>query len=422
MTMVVAVTLVAAPAPGTGAPAEAGDGRLVVADTAASRLYVYSVPEVRLLATLENLKLDLHSGTVALPDGRLLLVDALSGEFVVLQVGWSGTPEVVGRVRIPTPTAWSAVDPQLRYFVASSFRNAPREIAAIVDLTSLRLHQREFDMKGDDELHPMLGGHPLTLYVSVTGELHAYPLADVLADRAATPAATARIGTGTHGPVIAHGLRKLALTTHNGLEVVDIAGPMLGRHRVLPWDASGRSGGRNTRPRLAHDGRRVYGAVWPSLPAERWAERQNDIHVADLEDGTVRRLALAAGIVPRVAISEPYALFFNVHPAGDAAYVLDVRPGSETFQRIVARIPLPALVASPPIPGESPAGRGSRSGAITPDGRWAFVSQGGDGKVAVIDTAARRVVRVLSVPTPLRGGGYMVALQPGMRLVDTVGR
>lgn len=397
-------------------------GRLVVADTVAARLYVYSLPDLGLLATFENLRLDLHSGTLPLADGRLLLVDAQAGEFVVLGAGWSGSPAVAVRVRIPTPTAWSAVDPGLRYFVASSFRRAARETAAIVDMASLSVHEVVFDLKGNDELHPLLGGNPLTLYASVTGELYAYPLADVLVNRATGPASTARIGAGTHGPVIAHGLGKVALTTRAGLEVVDIAGPKLGPHRVLPWDASGRSGGQNFRPRLAYDGRRVYGAVYPPLPAERWAERQNDVHVADLKDGTVRRIALAAGIVPRFAISEVYALFFHVHPAGDAAYLLDVRPESETFQRIVARIPLPPLEASPPVAGESPAGRGSRSGAITPDGRWAFVSHGGDGRVSVIDTSVRRIVRVLTVPTPLRGGGYMVAWQPGIRLVDTVGR
>lgn len=397
-------------------------GRLVVADTMAARLYVYSLPDLGLSATFDNLRLDLHAGTLPLPDGRLLLVDGQSGEFVVLQVAGSAPPAVVGRVRIPTPTAWSAVDPGLRYFVASSFRAAASETAAIVDLATLRVHERVFDLKGRDELHPVLGGSPLALYASVTGELYAYPLADVLAGRATEPAATVRIGSGTHGAVIAHGLRKLALSTRVGLEVVDISGPALGRHRVLPWDVSGRSGGQNTRPRLSYDGRRVYGAVWPSLPAERWAERQNDIHVADLADGSVRRLALAAGLVPRFAISEVYALFFNVHPVGDAAYLLDVRPESETFLRIVARIPLPALEATPPVPGQAPAGRGSRSGAITPDGRWAFVSHGGDGRVSVIDTNARRTVRVLTVPTSLHGGGYMVAWQPGARLVDTIGR
>lgn len=405
-----------------GAPLTADVGRLVVADTAAERLFVYSVPDLNLLATFEGIRLDAHSGTIALSDGRLLLVDMRASEFLVLRVGWAGTPAVEGRARIPTPTAWSAVDPGLRYFVVSSFRDAPTEIAAVVDLASLRVHQRAFDMKGDDELHPVLGGDPVTLYASVTGELSAFPLADVLAGRAAAPTATTPIGRGTHGPVFAHGLSRLALTTRAGLEVVDFSGATLGRHRVLPWEASGRSGARNARPRLAYDGRRVYGAVWPPLPPEQWAERRNDIHVANIEDGTVRRVALAAGIVPRFAISEVYALFFNIHPSGDAVYLFDVRPDAETFQRVVAKIPLPPLRTDAPIPGQSPAGRGSRSGAITPDGRWAFVSHGGDGTVSAIDTAARRIVRTLTVPTALRGGGYMVAMQPGARLVDTVGR
>jgi hypothetical protein len=212
-----------------GAPLAADLGRLVVADPAAERLFVYAVPGFDLLATFEDVRLDLHSGTIPLPDGRLLLVDARAGEFVVLRAGWTGTPAVEGRARIPTPTAWSAVDPGLRYFVASSFRDAPTEIAAVVDLASLRVHQRVFDMKGHDELQVVLGGDPLTLYASVTVELQTFPLADLLAGRAAAPTATAPLGRGTHGAVIAHNLNRLAVSTLAALEVVDCCPSRVGQ-------------------------------------------------------------------------------------------------------------------------------------------------------------------------------------------------
>jgi hypothetical protein len=77
-----------------------------------------------------------------------------------------------------------------------------------------------------------------------------------------------------------------------------------------------------------------------------------------------------------------------------------------------------------PEPGESPFGAGqeSRRATISPDGRWGFISHGGDGRISVIDTSDRRVARTLTVPTPLEKGGYLVAVQPGMPLADTIGR
>ena len=47
------------------------------------------------------------------------------------------------------------------------------------------------------------------------------------------------------------------------------------------------------------------------------------------------------------------------------------------------------------------------------------MSHGGEGKVSVIDTEARAVVRTLETPTTLAGGGYLVAGQRGVQPVDT---
>jgi YVTN family beta-propeller protein len=59
--------------------------------------------------------------------------------------------------------------------------------------------------------------------------------------------------------------------------------------------------------------------------------------------------------------------------------------------------------------------------AVTPDGRYAFATHGGDGKISVIDTLTLSVTQVV-VPTALRGGGYITAVQPDARIVDLVAR
>jgi YVTN family beta-propeller protein len=59
--------------------------------------------------------------------------------------------------------------------------------------------------------------------------------------------------------------------------------------------------------------------------------------------------------------------------------------------------------------------------AVTPDGRYAFATHGGDGKISVIDTATLSVTQVV-VPTALSGGGYIIAVQPDARVVDLIAR
>ncbi|MGY0063801.1 hypothetical protein ACWY4P_46275 [Streptomyces sp. LZ34] len=123
----------------------------------------------------------------------------------------------------------------------------------------------------------------------------------------------------------------------------------------------------------------------------------------------------------RFALSKPYALFFAIHPDGDAAYLLDVNPASSTYRRIVGRVPLHPLPHGPQE-GKPAAGTQRRSGAITPAGDLAFVSHGGDGLISVIDTRTRRVTKILKTPTPLAAGGYLTTVQPKTRLTDLIAR
>jgi YVTN family beta-propeller protein len=73
------------------------------------------------------------------------------------------------------------------------------------------------------------------------------------------------------------------------------------------------------------------------------------------------------------------------------------------------------------VSGVPAAGREARFVAVTPDGRYAFVTHGGDGKISVIDTARLSVTQV-SVPTALRGGGYITAVEKGAEPIDLVAR
>lgn len=407
---------------------------LLAADTAAEKVYVYSLPSLELTGQLDDVKLGAHAGIVALPDGRAVFADDKNVEFVVMAVDADGRPVVIGRAAIPTPTpfgraAWGMVDASLRYFAVSSDEaDAAAQAVTILDLTTYQVGQVRLELNKNregqyEEVHPYLGGAPLSLYVTTGEEIRSFLVEDVFAGTA-QPTGSVRIPANPHGPVISPELGRLYTTTTAGVAVMDIVGARLERPRTIPGDADGIAAGRNARPRLSYDGGYIYGAVVgssPILTPDRWAESRVYVHAADLRAETPKLVPLTTGIVGRFVLSEPYAMFVNINPDGDAALLFDVDPTSATFQQVVGRVPLEALSGGP-VAGEPATGKEGRSAAMTPDGRRAFVSHGGDGRISVIDTAARAVAGVLELPTAMKGGGYLAAVQPGTRLVDLAAR
>jgi len=417
------------------AAAQAAGGQLLASDTAAQRLYIYRLPELELIGQFDEMVLGAHAGVVALPDGRVLFVDDKNVEFVILQLTETGAPSVVSRVPIPTPlpfgrAGWAMIDPSQSIFAVSSDADgAAAQTVTLLDLKTLQVGQLQLDLKKNrtgayEEVHPYLGGSPLTLYVTAGEEIRAFPVSDVMAG-SAQPVAVTPISQNPHGPVLSSELSRLYVTTADGVNVLDITGNQLQQPRTLGWEVGGVRTTQNFRPRLSYDGGYIYGAVTaittPPLTARDWAESAAYAQIVDLRAETRGLLRLARGIVGRFQLSESYAIFGNVHPDGDAALLLDIQPASPTFQQVVARIPLEKLTNGP-VAGEAPAGKEARSVGITPDGAWAFVSHGGDGRISVIETATKRVSRTLELPTPLKGGGYLTAVQIGSRLVDPSAR
>lgn len=402
-----------------GTPAATGGaGQLVVADVAAHKLYVYGLDDFALDATLDGVTIATHAGLLMLPDGRLLFVDEGTQELVALRLAGEDGPEVVGRVPVPPAVSHFAVNPALTHAVVGA-SDAQRPLT-LVDLTSYT--SRPLTVEAG-EAGVMIGDDPLTLFHrnDVLKQVESYPVEGIVRG-STTPTGVVDTGAAGHGEAISHELRRLYLATDDGLDVVEIVPTGLDYRTTLPWDVSGRSGGRAYFVRLAADGRHLF-----SYMAERggeetpWETWRNDAYVADLETDQATRVELGSGLVYRFALSDPYALFFNMHPEGDNAHLLDVDPASPSFGTIVATIPLTPLTQGPKA-GESPWEAESRIAAITPDGSIGFVSHGGDGRISVIDTAARRVSRQLEVPTSLAGGGYMLVVQEGMSFADTIAR
>jgi hypothetical protein len=429
-----------APAPADSARSDGGEpaeppgleGFLLVAELQEGEeaIHAFSLPDLTHTGSIDGLRLANHMGALVLEDGRVITADDAHQQIVAIELDASGVPRVSARVHadLGEGAVWGCADADLTYFVAASGReDSDEQVANIVALDDFSLTGFEVTLNSVDgateELHPWIAGDPAHLLLGVGGEIEAYPLSDVLDGTAAAPVASVGVHAGAHGPVAWHagGIVYFAAAAGTGLDGVAL-GP-IARTKLIPWDVDGLSSGRNGRPRLSWDERYIYGAITRGEPAGdvHWAERVVDLHIADLQSARARRLPLTTGIVPKFQLSKRFALFANVTADADYALLVDVDADSPSFQEKVAQIELEPLREGP-IAGEPTSGKQARASAITPDGKWAFVSHGGEGTVSVIDTARKQVVETLEIGSALSGGGYLLAIQPGTRPVDTCAR
>lgn len=111
----------------------------------------------------------------------------------------------------------------------------------------------------------------------------------------------------------------------------------------------------------------------------------------------------------------------TIHPDGDALTLLDAKRSSPTYRRVVGTVALPASTGGP-VAGQPTTGTQGHFAALNASGTKAFVTNGGDGKIVVVDTAQRRIKRIVSTPTPLTNGGYLTVVKKGTPVTDLVAR
>jgi len=336
----------------------------------------------------------------------------------------------MARAPVGAPASHIAVHPDMTYAVTGS--SDPERALAVVDLrwwSATAYDTLGFAAIESADPGVAIGGHPPIIYhrfISpdfASGRLESLPVANILnADY--TPTAEIPLETFPHGEVISHPLKRFCSAIDTGFACANLVGKGLEPRGLLPYDASGRSGGRAFYARVSGNGKAFTSHIQDAFADEvPWPDWQNDAYFVDWKSEQITRVPLGLGWALRFSSSDVYALYYTIHPEGDTAYLFDTNPKSTTFLQVVAKIPLDSL-QHPLDPDKSPfdEGQQDRMTAITPDGRWGFVSHGGDGLISVIDTQARQVVKKLEVPTPLEGGGYLVAIQPDMKLGETIGR
>lgn len=75
-----------------------------------------------------------------------------------------------------------------------------------------------------------------------------------------------------------------------------------------------------------------------------------------------------------------------------------------------------------PVAGTATAGTQPHFVTLNRTGTRAFISNGGDGSIVVVDTGKRRITKTISTPTPLTGGGYLTTIKRGSPVTDLVAR
>jgi hypothetical protein len=455
---------------------------LMVSDGGASKVYFYRVPGMTLTGELSGVTLGspadpaatpMHGGAIALPDGRIIVNDETRQRTLAIKLDARGAPRVVQSVAstLGDEAPWTAVDPSFRYYAVASNGAGTRgpapvpgafqtgtEYLNLIDLKTFRNTRLEIPLNNTSEdLTPLFGGKPLALFAGVGGgEMRAFRV-DRLFEGDTTPASSAVMGPNSHGGFSSPVTGRIGITAgpqppnlgsdataipnpdNLGMNVFDIActrravgcsRPALSGPSIVPWNADGLTLSKGNRVRMMADGAHVMTPLNVDLTpgiATDWQDVRLDAHVTDLRTNTARRINVGAGGTSRgFPVSERYAVEPVIRPlaagATDQLKIIDVRPRSPRYLQVVRTVSL-AQMTRGPVAGVSPTfpDYERRFAAITPDGRYAFVSRGGDALVDMIDTSNGAVTAV-PVPTPLSGGGHIDAFQIGYTPFELSGR
>lgn len=407
-----------------GASASAGHA-LVVADREAGRVYVYD-DERALSATLKGQEVADHVGFLPLSDGRVLYVDEHTPALVELDTGRGVEAR---RVALPTAAFFAhvAVDTGRRFVAVSGSDDSFTEVTlSLVSLADFSVTTTTIE---GSEAGLFFAGDPLRLYVREGGNPESIPpiapsldVYDVesLRNGGAEPLARLPLGPGPHGEAVVHDDDLVYVATDDGFEVIDIKDVEPRRDSTIPWPVTDRSFGRAFYARLSGDGTHIVSYVRGD--ADDWWESQNDAFLIELSERRASRIELGSGLTYRCAQAGDYAVYFRLHPDGDECILINVDASSPAYltRRTLA---LPELVEPPSREISIWESLGFRATAMSPDGRFAYVSNGSSGSIAVIDTEEATIVDTLTLPTPLDYGGYMVAVPlTGPAGRDTIGR
>ncbi|MCP3799710.1 hypothetical protein NLX83_10615 [Allokutzneria sp. A3M-2-11 16] len=414
----IATALLSAVALTTPAQAAPSPARLLVADPAASAVYVLDARTGRVTGTLSGRKLNDHAGTVVLADGRVLFVDDAAKQLVVVNVA-GAEPRVVGTAPVEGEVSHFAVDAAGRFAVVAGSEGHEHRAEGHATLTAVDLttFKSGHGVVHSGEPGVLVDGGTVLHRNDAPAQLESYRLGDVLKAGGAhlTAAATKAIGEHGHGEAFSPKHRRAITATERGVDLTEVtrAGDF-GAQRVAAWGGPGRG----FYLRLHDDADTAVTYVRDTSDPD-WTKWTEHAFLLDVRTGRTTRTPLGSGYVFRFGLSDELAGYVVHGAARDELALVDV--SGRGFGDLTRRVDLGVLPGGPQG-GKDPFAAQTRKIALDDAGRTAFLTAGGQGRVDIVDTAAGRITRSLAVPTPLDRGGAIAVWEPGVSHADTVGR
>ncbi|MBF4606493.1 hypothetical protein [Curtobacterium sp. VKM Ac-1393] len=434
-----AATAIAVPA--SAAPAATPTAHhiwLVTADPAAERLYVNDAVTGRRTGTLSGIEFGTHAGSVQLGHGRIAFVDESKPQLDVLAISPRGTARIVQRYAIPNGdgrwerAGWLSTDTTHRHLaVGSDFDGSERQRVTVIDLRrnterTVRIDTSAVQLattgkRGTEEVETFLVGNPLRLVVTAGGRLDAYSVSAIM--RGTThprPVATTPLGAYPHGPIVNASGTVIGSDLAAGVQTVRVTRTGFAGSRSVAYPEPSVQ---SYRPRMAPDGTTAVGTQAGSTAAGTpWNAVPAFLTTSSTSSSKISSVDLGDGSFTRVAVTARFAAVALTSGTGDSL-VLVRKQADGVYDGRTTAVALTPL-RNGPVAGQPATGASVRFSAATDDGRSVFVTRGDEGKITQIDTAGKTpsVLRTITLPTALAGGGYLTTVDSTVRPYDLSGR
>lgn len=395
-----------------------GEGAfLLVGDAEAKTLTVYNAEDYSVIEVIDNVVVNSHAGTITLADGSVLLADDEGQRLLHIEV--HGDHLHIHDAHTPGVIAHIAIESDHAHYCAVGTSGDDEHQLHLVNLESWEV--TSLALEGAAEVGLMMTHDYFFHRNSGLNRLEAYNLSD-LASGNVELLSFADIGTFGHGEAINEETGELFVLTDYGVDIAYWDETELTYGKTLPWPEA-EPASRGYFCRLINDGSHLLTYTSDrSAPETEWNTWINNLVIYDVATEEAIVTNLPDGYTFRYALANGTAIFTVIGGEGDQMVTVDVDPDQDTFGQIVATTPLTSMTGGAAV-GDAFYETGAyRSLAIMPDASAAFVSQGGDSVIEVLDPLHGEATGTIDHSSPLTGGGTLAVFGPSVPFTDTIGR
>lgn len=390
---------------------------LLVGDSEAKTLTVYSAADYSVLEIIEGVVVNSHAGTIPLADGSVLLVDDEQQRLMHIEV--HGDHLHTHEAPTPGHVAHISVESDHAHYCAVGTSADDEHQLHLVNLESWEVTSLQLPEAAEVGL--MMTHDYFFHRNSELNRLEAYSISDLAAGNVEL-LSFVDIGTFGHGEAINEETGELFILTDDGVDIVYWENEELTHGKTLPWpDAEPAS--RGFFCRLINDGTHLLTYTSDrSAPETEWDTWKNNVVIYDIVSGEPILTELPDGYTFRYSMTDEIAVFTLTGGEGDQLISVDINPESDAIGSILTTTDLTAMSGGAGVGEAFYEVSAFRSSAILPDARAAFVTQGGDSLIEVVDPSHGEITATIEHASPLTGGGTLAVFGPAVPFTDTIGR